>query len=69
MKKTLDIDEKILLEAKEVSGASTDTQAARLGLQALIRQAAYQRLRKLRGSEQDAAEVPRRRDEAAVRKG
>ncbi|MCC6365511.1 MAG: type II toxin-antitoxin system VapB family antitoxin [Bryobacterales bacterium] len=61
MKKTLNIDEKILREAKEVSGASTDTETVRLGLEALIRHSAYQRLRRLRGSERNAADVPRRR--------
>ena len=68
MKKTLHIDDKILREAREASGASTDTEAIRLGLEALIRHADYQRLRKLRGSEKNAAEVPRRREKAGLRK-
>jgi len=68
MKKTLHIDEKMLREAKEACGASTETETVRLGLEALIRQAAYQRLRKLRGSEKDAADVPRRRGEARAKK-
>jgi Arc/MetJ family transcription regulator len=62
MKKTLHIDEKTLREAREACGASTDTDTVRLGLEALIRQAAYQRLRRLRGSEKRVAEVPRRRE-------
>jgi Arc/MetJ family transcription regulator len=49
MKKTLHIDENLLAEAREVSGAATDTEAVRLGLQALLRHAAYERLRALRG--------------------
>jgi Arc/MetJ family transcription regulator len=61
MKKTLHIDEKLLAEAREVTGASTDTEAVRLGLEALLRRAAYERLRALRGSEADARDVPRRR--------
>jgi Arc/MetJ family transcription regulator len=63
MKKTLNIDEKLLAEAKEASGASTDTEAIRLGLEELVRRAAYERLRALRGSEPDAKNVPRRREE------
>jgi hypothetical protein len=68
MKKTLHIDEKTLREAKEACGASTDTETVRLGLEALIRHAAYQRLRRLRGSDKGAADVPRRRGEAAGKK-
>jgi len=61
MKKTLHIDEVTLLDAKKACGASTDTETVRLGLEALIRRAAYERLRKLRGSESGATDVPRRR--------
>jgi hypothetical protein len=51
MEKTLRIDEKVLRDAKEACGASTDTETVRLGLEVLIRQAAYQRLRTFLGSE------------------
>jgi hypothetical protein len=68
MKKTLHINEEILQQAREASGASTDTETVRLGLEALIRHAAYQRLRKLRGSEPHAADVPRRREKARSKK-
>jgi len=61
MKKTLHIDEGLLRDARSASGATTDTEAVRLGLEALIRQRAYQRMRKLLGTEPDAADVPRRR--------
>jgi hypothetical protein len=61
MKKTLHIDEQLLHEAKTASGARTDTDTVRLGLEALVRHAAYQRLRALRGSEPRARDVPRRR--------
>jgi hypothetical protein len=64
MKKTLHIDVPLLREAKAVTGAKTDTETVRLGLEALVRQAAYARLRALRGSEPRAADVPRRRDRA-----
>jgi hypothetical protein len=67
MKKTLHIDEKTLRDAKEACGASTDTETVRLGLEALIRHAAYQRLRRLRGSETGARDVPRLRRGGARR--
>ena len=61
MKKTLHIDEKLLAEARAVAGATTDTETVRMGLQALVRHGAYQRLRTLRGSEPGARDVRRRR--------
>jgi len=66
MKKTLNIDEELLKQAKESCGAETDTEAVRLGLESLVRHAAYQRLRALCGSEPDAREVPRRRESAVA---
>ena len=68
MKKTLHIDERLLREAKSASGAKTDTDTVRLGLEALVRHAAYQRLRALRGSEPRARDVPRRRERAPAAK-
>ena len=62
MKKTLHIDEHLLREARTASGAKTDTDAVRLGLEALVRRAAYQRLSALRGSEPRARDVARRRE-------
>lgn len=62
MKKTLHIDEQLLREAKSASSAKTDTATVRLGLEALIRRAAYERLRALRGSEPRARNIPRRRE-------
>jgi Arc/MetJ family transcription regulator len=62
MKKTLHIDERLLRDARTAAGAKTDTETVRLGLEALVRRAAYDRLRALRGSEPDAAETPRRRE-------
>ncbi|HLK66004.1 MAG TPA: type II toxin-antitoxin system VapB family antitoxin [Bryobacteraceae bacterium] len=66
MKKTLNIDEDLLKDAKEACGAKTDTEAVRMGLQALLRHAAYQRLREFAGSEPDAEDVPRRREPPAI---
>jgi len=68
MKKTLHIDEGLLREARSASGAKTDTETVRLGLEALVRQAAYERLRALRGKEPRATDVPRRREPAAAKK-
>ena len=62
MKKTFNVDDKLFHEAKVACGATTDTDTIRLGLEALVRHAAYQRLRALRGSEPQARDVPRRRE-------
>ncbi|HMJ54689.1 MAG TPA: type II toxin-antitoxin system VapB family antitoxin [Polyangiaceae bacterium] len=62
MKKTLHIDEKLLAEARAIAQATTDTETVRLGLQALVRHGAYERLRALRGSDPGARDVPRRRE-------
>jgi len=69
MKKTLHIDDRLLAEARKVSGASTDTEAVRLGLESLLRHAAYERLRALRGSEPAARKVPRRREKPGRKRG
>jgi hypothetical protein len=61
MKKTLHIDEELLREARAACHAHTDTETVRLGLQSLVQHAAYERLRKLRGTEPKAKDVPRRR--------
>ena len=68
MKKTLNIDDKLFSEAKQACGAMTDTDTVRLGLEALVRHAAYERLRVLRGSEPHARDVPRRREKAGKSK-
>jgi Arc/MetJ family transcription regulator len=65
MKKTMQIDDELLRAAKEACGAATDTETVRLGLTALVRRAAYQRLREFAGSEPDAKNVPRRRQRKA----
>jgi hypothetical protein len=62
MKKTLHIDDQLLAQAKSASGAATDTDTVRLGLEALIRHAAHQRLRALLGTEPGARDVTRRRE-------
>jgi hypothetical protein len=50
VKKTFNIDDDLFRQAK-----------IRLGLEALVRRAAYQRLLALRGTEPGAQDVPRRR--------
>jgi Bacterial antitoxin of type II TA system, VapB len=62
MKKTVNVDDKLLKEAKAACGAATDTETIRLGLEALARHAAYERLRTLLGTEPNACDVPRRRE-------
>jgi hypothetical protein len=65
MKKTLHIDEVLLADAREAANAATDTETVRLGLEALIRSAAYQRMRSLLGSAKGPIQdVPRRREPA-----
>ena len=66
MKKTLHIDEDLLRDARMASGAQTDTETVRLGLEALVRRAAYERLRALRGSEARVEDVPRRRERTSA---
>lgn len=62
MKKTFNLDDKLFADAKAACGAATDTETVRLGLEALIRHDAYQRLRAFAGTEPDARDVPRRRE-------
>jgi Arc/MetJ family transcription regulator len=68
MKKTLNIDDKLFEEAKAACGATTDTETVRLGLEALVRHAAYQRLRAFAGTEPDAEDIPRRREPPATKR-
>jgi Arc/MetJ family transcription regulator len=68
MKKTMHIDEKLLRDARRVTGAKTDTETVRLGLAALVRRHAFQELIKLIGSEPNAKAAPRRREEPKRRR-
>lgn len=63
MRKTLNIDEDLLRKARKATNAQTDTETIRLALEALVRAAAYQRIKLYEGSEPDAEDVPRRREE------
>lgn len=66
-KKTFNIDERLFREAKAACGATTDTETVRLGLEALVRHAAYERLRALRGTELHARDVRRRRERPSAK--
>ncbi len=68
MKKTFNLDDELFQEAKAACGATTETETVRLGLEALIRHAAYQRLRALRGTEKQVIDVPRRREAPSVQR-
>jgi hypothetical protein len=68
MKKTLNIDGELFKQAKVACGATTDTETIRLGLEALVRRAANERLRSLRGSEPHAQDVPRRREKPPAKR-
>jgi Arc/MetJ family transcription regulator len=68
MKKTLNVDDELFKEAKLACRASTDTETVRLGLEALVRRAANDRLRALLGSEPHAQDVPRRREKASAKR-
>ena len=68
MKKTFNVDDKLLQEAKAACGATTDTGTVRLGLESLVRHAAYERLRSLLGSEPHAQDVPRRREKPSAKR-
>jgi Arc/MetJ family transcription regulator len=67
MKKTFNLDDKLVQEARAACGATTDTETVRLGLEALVRHAAYERLRALRGGEPHARDVPRRREHRSAK--
>lgn len=68
-KTTMNLDKDKLAEAREATGAGSDVDTVHMGLDALIRSAAYQRMRTFLGSEKGRPiyDVPRRR-EAGVEK-
>lgn len=68
MKKIFHIDEALFQEAKATCGARADTETVRLGLQALVRRTAYERLRAFSGTELHVCDVPRRREKATAKR-
>lgn len=63
-KTTFYIDAELLRNARAATGAGSDSEAVRLGLEELVRKAAVQRMRSLLGSEKGkpVGDVPRRRE-------
>jgi Arc/MetJ family transcription regulator len=68
MRKTVNVDDSLLKEARLACGAATDDETVRLGLEALVRHAAYERLRALRGAEPRARDVSRRRERPSAKR-
>jgi hypothetical protein len=61
MKTTLNIDDQILEEAKQLTGVKEKTVLVRMGLEALIAKESAKRLIALGGSEKNNTKIPRRR--------
>ncbi len=64
MRTTLNIDEKLLEEAAQLTGVAEKTALVRSGLEALIALESAQRLARLGGTEKDLRTIPRRRSDA-----
>jgi hypothetical protein len=67
MRRSFDLDEQLIKEAKAACGAATDIETVRWGLEALVRHGAYARLRAFRGTEPPAKDVPRRREHRSAK--
>ncbi len=61
MRTTLNIDDKLIDSASELTGVKEKTTLVKLGLEALIARESSKRLAKLGGTEKDLAVIPRRR--------
>ncbi|MEJ2221404.1 MAG: type II toxin-antitoxin system VapB family antitoxin [Desulfobacterales bacterium] len=61
MRTTINIDDKILKKASQLTGVKEKTALVRLGLEALISRESAKRLAKLGGTEKDLNSIPRRR--------
>ena len=61
MRTTINIDDKILKKASQLTGVKEKTALVRLGLEALISRESAKRLAKLGGTENDLRSIPRRR--------
>ena len=61
MRTTLNIDDELLERASTMTGVKEKTALVRLGLEALIARESARRLARLRGTERDLEDVPRRR--------
>jgi Arc/MetJ family transcription regulator len=61
MKTTLNIDDKALRKAAELTGIAEKTSLVRMGLEALISRESARRLARLGGTQKRLADIPRRR--------
>jgi len=61
MKTTLNIEDRLIKKATQLTGIKEKTSLVRLGLEALIAQESAKRLAKLGGTEKDIELIPRRR--------
>ena len=61
MRTTLNIDDKLIGSASELTGVKEKTTLVKLGLEALIARESSKRLAKLGGTEKGLALIPRRR--------
>jgi Arc/MetJ family transcription regulator len=65
MRTTINIDDRLLERARELTGVREKTTLVQLGLEAIVSLASARRLAALGGSERKLARVPRRRPGAA----
>jgi hypothetical protein len=63
MRTTLNMDDRLIKKAKELTGIKEKTSLVRLGLEALIALESSRRLARLGGSERKLRSIPRRRQE------
>ena len=61
MRTTLNIDDRAIKKASELTGITAKTTLVRLGLEALIARESAKRLARLGGTEEQAESIPRRR--------
>jgi Arc/MetJ family transcription regulator len=61
MRTTLNIEDKLIKSASELTGIKEKTTLVKLGLEALISRESSKRLAKLGGTEKDLEMIPRRR--------
>ncbi len=61
MRTTLNIDDRILKQAADITGVTEKTSLVRMGLEALVSLESAKRLARLGGTERDLRPIPRRR--------
>ena len=63
MRTTINIDDKLLSKASELTGIKEKTALVRMGLEYLIARESAKRLARLGGTEKDLQPIPRRRSD------